>query len=414
MEIFEKRIDGKTTLELSFELTVAARKQLEHFFTSGFCDRAEKVPFQFIEKTREEFASAKSIEIGNAHKIHLSENVEMVVGNNHKYWNAYHHVRVRCKLGTPLQEIHQALTSAGLPTALMVSREEDCKKECLARILHLRFPQKSMLGDPVDPYKIYTTLSEKKRQKVKNDLAQMKCTLVGPHHLEYVLSSFPRELREAGGVCLGSYISAGKISNIANLLASILQTGLLSSQARFQRGILGCGWAPIYNYKTGSANQAFARLFTEKQFSSEYKLSNFVLHKNVLVLFDLQAMERLPYFYLHDRGGLRNPGYQQFFHHAEGQKPIKKFRGYKEIAVRPSPEKFIVKQEQSPHPLNEVMFDQTLGPQYIRKIILKKDEDREIVLDILRKNNISDINGIPIEEAVVTSSHLDSKLRSKL
>jgi hypothetical protein len=60
------------------------------------------------------------------------------------------------------------------------------------------------------------------------------------------------------------------------------------------------------------------------------------------------------------------------------------------------------------------MFDQILGPQYIRKILLKNDEDREVVLDVLRKNNISDINGVPIEEAVVTFSCLNSKLRRNI
>jgi len=414
IEVFKKQINGKPTLELSFELTVIARKQFEKLLTRKFFSQVKTVPFEFIEKTAKRFSSVKSIKIDKAYKIPLSENVEMVVGNNSKYWNAYHHVRIQCKSGTSLQEIHRAFAALGLPTALMVSREEDRKKECLARILHLRFPQKSLLGDPVDPYKIYNTLSEKERQKVDDDLAQMKCTLVGPHHLEYVLPSFSRELKKAGAVCLGSYLTAGKTSNTANLLVSILQTGLLSSQARFQRGILSLGWVPTYNYKTGSANQAFARLFTEKQFSSEYKLSNFVLHKNVLILFDLQAMERLPYFYLHDRGGLRNPGYRQSLHRAKGQKPIKNFRGYKEIAVRPAPKMFVAKQEQSPHPLNEVMFDQALGSQYIRKIILENDKDRDEMLAILRKNGISDINGIPIEEAVVISSCLNPGLRSKL
>jgi len=414
MEVSKKRIDGESTLELSFELTVSARNQFEQFFTSGFFDQVESVPFEFIEKSSKGFSSSNSIEIDNAYKIHLSKNVEMFIGNNSKYWNAYHHVRIRCKSRTSLQEIHRAFAALGLPTALMVSREEDRKKECLARILHLRFPQKSLLGDHVDPYKIYNALSEKERKKVENDLAKMKCTLVGPHHLEYVLPAFARELRKAGGVCLGSYISAGEISNTANVLVSTLQKGLLSCQARLQRGILGRGTCPTWNYEAGSGNQVFTRLFTSKQFISEYRLAKFPVRGNILILFDLQAMERIPYFYLHDRVGVRNPYYSKPTQYAQKQKPIKNFRGHKEIALRPTPEEFVAKQEESPHPLNEVLFDQTLGPQYIRKIVLETDEDRKVVLGVLRKNKIPNINGIPIEEAVEVLSRLNSKLGNNI
>jgi len=407
LRVCEKIIDNKPICELCFELTVKARQHLQHCFALNSYSQFQTVPFRFMGKKD---GAVTEIEIGTASRIKLTENVELEVGNDPGYWNMYHHVRISCKQGISLQEVHQSLARVGLPTALMVSGIDDQKKECLARILHFRFPKKSKLGSSTDPYEIYNTLSEKERRGVDGDLESMKLSLVGPHHLEYVLPSLPKEVEELGGECIGVYISAGGIFGTAEVLADIFQTGLLSTQERFQRGILGHACSPKYNCKAGSANQVFTRLFTENQLTSEYSVSRFPVRGKILIMFDLQAMERLPYFYLRDVAGVRNPDHRVEKHLAEKQRPIKNFIGAEHIAVRPGLEEFVSKQVGLPHPLNEIMFNQTLGPQYIRKIVLERERDKGIVLRVLRSRGIVEINGVSLEEAVVVSSHLTSRI----
>jgi len=410
LRVCQRIIDEKTFCELSFELTVKARQHLQHHFDLNPCSQFQTGPLQFVGMKDSSLLSGNVREIGTASRIKLSENMELEVGNDPEFWTAYHNVRIFCTQRTSLQEIYQTFALIGLPTALMVSGIDDQKKECLARILHFRFPKKSTLGSSADPCEIYNNLSQKERRGVDRDLASMRLSLVGPHHLEYVLPSISKEVEELGGECIGVHICSGGTYPTAVVLANIIRTGFLSTQERFQRGIISHGCVPIHNCRTGSANQVFTRLFTENQFTSKYEIARCPRQGKILIMLDLQVMERLPYFYLSDLGGVRNPYFRVKENVAEKLRPAQHRLGAEHIAERPSLEEFVSKQVFRPYPHNEIMFDKTLGPQYIRKIVLRTERDKRTVLKVLRSRGILEINGVSLEEAVVVSSHLTSKI----
>jgi hypothetical protein len=169
---------------------------------------------------------------------------------------------------------------------------------------------------------------------------------------------------------------------------------------------MGLGCVPKLNYKTGSGNQVFTRILTKKQFTSNYSLKNFPVAGTMFFVLDLRAMERLPYSYLHDRAGVRNPHYKKGLFMAQKQRPIRGFKGEDMIPERPGFTQVFNEQVGKAHPLNETMFDLTLGAQYIRRIVVSSEEDRQSLLDSLKKEKIFDINGIPIEETIQVSSCL--------
>ena len=82
------------------------------------------------------------------------------------------------------------------------------------------------------------------------------------------------------------------------------------------------------------------------------------------------------------------------------------FRGEERALERPGFRRLIAEQEKTPHPLNETMFDLTLGTQYIQLILVQDAKDREIILQVLKAADIFDINGMPVEEAIRVSSQL--------
>lgn len=409
LRVCERVIDGVPYREISFELTTAAREDLEK--TLSLVDPLKKsiIPAQYLRKAKGKnaYTALQSMGMGHDVKVETGEGIEVCVGCEERYWNQYKLVRVRVRKGVALDEVQKALSSIGLPTVLMNSRPQDQYLEALSRILSFRFPSLMPPGGlSKDARRVYNQLPPDSRAIVDEDLRNMKEAFVSPEAVELVRTGIEREAWSLGARALGTFISAPDIGTTAQVLVNVLRKGFLSSEERFQRGILGLGCVPTLNYEAGSGNQVFTRILTKDQFAGHYPLSNFPVAGAIFFILDLRAMERMPYSYLHDRAGVRNPHYFKQVFPAQKQKPIMAFRGEERALERPGFRRLIAEQEKTPHPLNETMFDLTLGTQYIQLILVQDAKDREIILQVLKAADIFDINGMPVEEAIRVSSQL--------
>jgi len=408
LRVCEKSFEDGPCIELSFELTSRARAQLT---------RAKSIYHKYAKSENTCFhrdhnglfvLEGAQQKLGSGLKIQINDAVSIFVGENHLYWNPYNLIRIRFKRETPLEKVQQSISAIGLPTALMIPRYEDRRNEHLARILSLRYPRKMQLGNPdKDPNSLYASLSAKDQQKICRDLDNMKPALTGLNHIEWVLPSLPKKVRKQGGYTLALLINPQTMQQTAETIASILQRDFLSSQERAQRGLIGKGFSPVTTMWSGAGNQVFTRLFTEHQFSSRDESENFAVKGHATLLLDLQAFERIPYFYLNDRAGLRSPKHFMPIHGALKQWPIFPYRPRVEIQKRPSLSHFLSQQTNAPYPFNEVMFNQTLGAHYIRQIIVESEENRDIVLATLKEKGICTVNGTNLDHAVVISKVLD-------
>ena len=402
----QRKMDGQRYTELSFELTSQSREQINETFCLLPPSAIQTVPAEYVRRGKggNSYTHESPMIMGKDLKIQIGENIEIRVGAEKGNWNEYHLMRIRVREGTSPQEVHAALASIGLPTALMTPREEDKHVEALSRILSFRFPSLMPAGDPdKDPFKVYSMLSLEQREAVDADLAAVHEALVGPMEVEQVLPTVEKKAWEYGARALGTFIWAGDIKSTASVALSVLKNGFLSSEERFQRGILGLGCVPALNYEAGSGNQVFTRILTKHQIDSRYSLDHFPVSGPIFFILDLQALERMPYSYLEDRAGVRNPEFRRSPFLAQKQAPISDFVGSEMIAQRLGFEEGLKAQERTFHPLNEVMFDLTLGPQYIRQIVVGCDEDRQVVLKTLKEARIFEVNGVPIDYCVVVS-----------
>ncbi len=402
-----ERVLGETHYtELSFELTAYAREALKKTLSLVDPSCVQTVPAEYLRRGKGVncYVPDKPITIGEDFKIRVTEDIEIYVGADARYWNQYHLMRIHYKGGISLHEVHEALAKIGLPTVLMTPRPEDGRLEAFHRSLAFRFAPLMPSGNPSkDAMVVYRSLSSEQRALVDNDVRCARECLVGPYEIEQVFPNVVREAWEFGARALGSFIWAGDIKATSAVLIRILEQGFLSSKERFQRGILGLGCVPELNFEAGSGNQAFTRILMKDLFEQRYSLDHFPVSGPIFFILDLQALERMPYAYLEDRAGVRNPNFQRTKFLAQKQKPIFHFVGSEMIAQRPTFEEGLIAQQDSCHPLNEVMFDLTLGPQYIRYVVVSRDKDREEVLQALRDAKIYEINGVPIEYCVVAS-----------
>lgn len=413
IRLAERIVGENSYFELSFELTSKSREDFTRMLTLVDPTKIERVPARYLKKVEgNRYTEEQTVTMDEDLKIiHINDNIDIFVGATESNWNQYHLMRVQVKEGTPPHEIHQALASVGLSTALMISRDEDKRREALSRILSFRFPRLMPAGEPdKNPEVVYEGLPEEHRVRIDQDLAHVEETLVGPDHIEQTLPTLAPEAWRYGARSLGTFISAGDTKKTASVLADIFTSGFLSSEERFQKGIFGLGCVPKYNYCTGSGNQVFTRILSKNMLESRYMLDNFAIRGPIMLLLDLQALERMPYSYLADRGGIRNPEFFLPCCWAQKQKPIFNFKGREMIGQRPDFEWCIKALSEEHLPLNETMFDQTLGPQYIQSIVVTTEEDRQIVIQTLKERGIHEVRGTPVEYAVVATSCLHPSL----
>jgi hypothetical protein len=308
-----------------------------------------------------------------------------------------------------MQDVQAALSKIGLPMALMPSREEDMRNEMLAKSLAFRFPEilNAELPAKLNPIQIYNQLNDDQRKVIDNDLKNAKITTVGKNQYELVQPQIGEEAWKNGVCSIGHFMESGSdITQVAMIMRSIMDKGLLSVTERFAYGILGLGCCPDWNNETGSANQVFGRYLTKNFFENQFDMNKFPLNKKCFILLDPQVLERMPYSYLKDRAGVRNPHmYSEWFTPA-GQEVEKDFHGHKKIKERKGFSEILNELSKEPLPQNEAMFDLNVGANYIRKLIVWNETERLNLLVGLQQAKITHIGGTPIDKAVVVGDKL--------
>lgn len=416
------RIDDTEYLEFSAELPAKIRKGLKPFLKQLQSDNSvivSQVPAFFPKKNLASgsFISTEGVTIGTDIKIQIKggSSAAIFIGDDKKYYNEYNHVRIRIKRGDSLQSVHEAFCKIGLPMALTESRPEDIYKEKLARVLTFRFPKIVFL--PIlksrpkeDPEKIYDLLEEEQKKIVDRDIENISIQQVSNSELEQVNPTLKKEAWDNNARSLGSFINGGDMRNTAKILAAILKDGMLSSQERFSRGILGLGCVPELNYKMGSGNQVFTRILTAGSFAKKTPLNKFAVRGPVLLLIDLQALERMPYSYIADRGGLRNPNFNTAHFPAQKQAPIFGYKAKERLMERKGFSELLTNLSVKQNILNETMFDTSLSGNYINKIVVVSEEDKIILMQCLVKEGIEYIKGVSLREAIIASDHLTPEM----
>ncbi len=411
----EKKQEGKKMYELSLEIPREVREAVAKQISS-LVDENQKeiVEAKFLRKEGDEFVASKSeIVIGEELKITIEPGVEIYIGNTKKWWNHYHFMRIRVAEGTSAQTLHSALAKIGMPMALMPSRKEDIVREVRARSIAFRYPEITY-SDPHNPKPVdilYESLNDEQKRTVDFDVQNASLTHVGNGHFEHVVPTIAEEAWKLGVRSVCAFVWGGTtMDDTATVVKSIASNGLLSSQERFQNGILGNGCCPFQNYQTGSADQVFCRMLTKNLFEDGFKLSNFAIAGRVLIMLDTRILERMPYCYKGDRNGVRNPDFYSAYFHAQKQEPIFGFRGKEMIKERLGFEEHVNELYRDGFPLNEAMFDLNIGPNYIQKLVVTTKEDRIALLAALQKAGIYELGGRAIEEVVGVATRLMPEL----
>ncbi len=161
-----------------------------------------------------------------------------------------------------------------------------------------------------------------------------------------------------------------------------LKNGLLCTHARFKRGLLYEGWSSHEDMVQGGADSVFTRTFSQKGFK-KFGSESINFPNNVSLVINPRVFDRTDWFaYVQDRYGTTDPD-----------------QGYKE---RQSPEQLFKDQEEDGYQSgNEQMFRCGIAQEDFQYIACKTEEVRDEVIAQLLEGDIKEINGLPIEQAVI-------------
>lgn len=411
LRVAETDIQGQRHLQLSFELPLAVRNDLQKFIE--LLQKSDEITVTRVpavyhsKKGSETLINEKGMEIGEDYLIRFKSGLEFRVGAEEKYKNQHTFGRILCKQDTSPQEIHKAFAMLGLPVAMLPPRNEDFEAHIRACALNLLHPNKAYKNFPKLPSaKVYQTLSKAEKDEIEEYVKSATCKVFGGRAIEVVCPKVVEEVKKEGAVGLGTFLFGGGIEQISDTVSKILQNGVLSAQERFQRGILSGGYVPKLNYRTGSGNQVFARTLTANQLEAHKSYDDFALNSPVLALVDIEAYERMPYFYNEDRGGLRNGNFSTPIWYAPRQGMLYGYKGREALLDRPPLKEFIREIDKTQSFANETIFNHTFDPQYFRGLLVESEYDKIILCDQLQKRGIHQINGKALNDAVIVSKKI--------
>lgn len=444
----QKRIvigeETQSFFELTFTLTRGVREELEAFFIAGkdtlennrvIIEETEARYHGYNFKDRH-FKGDQYSEVGKERTFsNRHRTISVSIGADVEKWNQYHTVKVKVQPGVSSQEVHSFLSLLGLPTVMMESRNDDHHNEKIARATAYLYPKMAVrLNSPEQWIAFAENKTKAERDIIQKYILEMKLEDVGAGRKTYVSPTALEEFEKAGGCAFGATLghdgvkfdlnifSEGiyrtrPIDTSARNLAMILQKGggFLSTMERMDRGIISTGadkvgCCPDENIKTGSANQVFLRPHTRKQFRFGHDWKRYAIEGNIFVLVKKKAAKLMPNTYTTDHSGVRNPNFvgTKLVRVAQKEWISRDIRG-SDIENRVTLPEFAEVQERThwPLPTAETVAEHMLSNELVYGAIVKSEQDKHIVVETLKEQNIYLINGFPVENAIFVSDQFD-------
>jgi len=227
-------------------------------------------------------------------------------------------------------------------------------------------------------------MAEKFQQYMKEQPDLMYRQEVFPGQFNWAVQGLADQVRIAGGIGLMSSLSSNNVKEGAERISSILKNGALSTQDRFQRGILINGWSRCEDFGSGGADSVFTRMVTNKMSMDPAEYA--AVEKQFQIIYDLKLIERVGYAYSFDR---------------YGSKKIEDYPYRSNVLETANQENLFCYQ-------NEVCIKNRVPPSYIKGILIDKklnkndfiDELKQLDMITINQNNEECINDISVDKFI--------------
>lgn len=339
--------------------------------------------FTYYKKEGDSFVTGdnNAWKMGKCIIVNLHGLGKIEIGCDPAYGSMYNKVNITMEKDASEKDLQKILSVMGLTSALCRATPDDYNRLKMNSLIHFLYPREAAKYDrelwyhelPLD--QVLDRLEKETNLKgMKKDLLNT-IPLVQTHTLatgetRFKMSNLSPVIEEMGGRGFISGISGSDMLSAAKCTACVLKSGFISSQGRFDHGLLLGGASSEDDHKRNSADSIYARAITQSAIETHKDITHIPFHGAIQIILKNEAVELMPYFHENDCYGCRNPKDEQY--------------GI-DYLNRPNVYEHYENNSSKWNVLNEVMFKNNLDPSYIAGIIYQ-DPRRELSSMIMERN----------------------------
>lgn len=324
------------------------------------------------------------VPLGDQRHIHLEGLGTITLGASEGVLTLYDKVTVKMDEGKTLYDFHEALSFLNLDDALRASAREDLNRMKMGQLFRTFDPRGALDFERSDPYFDFPLDDFKSAILEKNPemgpifdsyLDKMEVREVFPGSGRYAMNGLSDDLQAHGAKGLtASLTGVGGDKESYDRIGSILENGMLSSEARHNSGMHSNGLSWGVDYYTGGADTVFTQVVTDKNKNyDDFDYYNDL--GGVRLTFSPKLFETGTYQYHDDNFGTRIVD-TPFWWWAD------------DYRNRPNVFEFLEEERRHFSAYNEVMVKERIPPEYITGVIVSNQKQKDFLLDSLRQRDI--------------------------
>jgi hypothetical protein len=414
IRVHNRVVDDEPSKNLTFKVNHPARERLESHlqaittnldaFKETVCDGmcsdviVSTVNDQYLVREGDSFSSknAMVMESGGCLEIDFVGLGKIRIGKNPNIASSYNRLEIELSSNVRPEEVESVtqkmLYAVGLKIDLQESQPQNIERRQIMTIFHTYYPRESYVIECEQ--ETYSLPPEVLKEKICTMQPEMRKIFahyeqnphligtqeISPGKSAIALLDIPEKVREAGGV--GLFLS---IKNPESAISAI-KTGPLSTQERYEQGLIISGASSGADYRTGGAESVFTRIVTESDIISAKKTGDYSLYGGkIILLMDLDLLARGGYAYTEDHFGEKSHNYNIYGNRSN-------LWEFTELAGKTFCSD------------NEVMIKSHVPPSYIRGVIVPDDRTKSMLTMGLKYEGIRAINGKPLTETIHVAS----------
>lgn len=329
ISVRERNIEGEIHTELEFKLNAAQRDEVQTFIdqlqtlpqdkigkflnyagVNGQGVSVQNVSYEYLAKQGEKFVREGSIEIGNAYKINVHGVGDILIGSDPYVLSLYDRVVVRLNGKKDASDMGSVLALLGLEKAILPSTSDEIERLKIAMLFQAYHPREATLLTKEKEF--YTSslkdlkarveqIAPDMQEKLKNDLPKMVAEETLPGRIRYSIPDLAEKAKEAGAVGLLAGVGGGDTAY--SRFVSMLSLGALSSQVRFDAGMIIGGASSEADHYMGSAEYVFTRLIPKSACDNEFPIDYLPFAGDLQVIYSTNLLNRGTFQYHYDNFG---------------------------------------------------------------------------------------------------------------
>ena len=296
------------------------------------------------------------------------------------------------------------LSALGLEAAASSPRPEDEEKVKLLQLFHILYPREAYAIERDE--KLMNGSLEALKRAIETKVLDMKVKFktylqdhpdlmykqeVYPGQSVWAIKGIAEEVKKEGALGLMAGIGGATFEGAVGSFASMLKHGALSSDDRFEKGIIVAGGSSGEDLRTGGGEYVFSRLIMDNMTKDP---SSYTLNGQFQVLYDLELIERAGLIYDSDKFGSKE---ESTYTGSERKSAVELAK-----TIKYNSSYYV------DYKGNEVCLRNRVGPQYMKGVLVASDYQKTQMIQLLKADGlvtlntsgVECINGIPIDQFI--------------